>query len=142
MIDSDQYYTPPHFFEQLGLTFALDVAAPPGGVPWIPARRFFCEADDGLSQPWRGRVWMNPPFSGPGPWVDKFLSHGNGIALVVISKANWFRSLWHSDCDFAFPEAHTKFIRNGKPSGIMFPTVFVAAGDKCKAAIRRLGKTR
>jgi hypothetical protein len=28
---SDDYYTPPHIFERLGLTFDLDVCAPPGG---------------------------------------------------------------------------------------------------------------
>jgi hypothetical protein len=58
---SDDYYTPPWIFETLGLTFDLDVASPPGGIDWIPARRYFTIADDGLSQPWQGFVWMNPP---------------------------------------------------------------------------------
>lgn len=40
--DSDtrsvEWFTPPHVFEALDLTFDLDPAAPEGGVPWIPAR--------------------------------------------------------------------------------------------------------
>ena len=126
----------------MGLTFSMDVAAPPGGVPWVPATRFFCEADDGLAQRWRGRVWMNPPYSKPKPWVEKFLAHGNGVALVAMSRAAWFKRMWDSDCTFAFPDAHTKFIHDGKRTNIFMPTVFVAAGNKCKAAIARLGRTR
>lgn len=55
-LTKDDYYTPREVFERLGLTFDLDVCAPPGGVPWVPARRYYTTADDGLSQPWFGRV--------------------------------------------------------------------------------------
>jgi len=34
---SDDYYTPAHIFEALGIEFDLDVASPEGGIPWIPA---------------------------------------------------------------------------------------------------------
>lgn len=33
--------------------------------------QFFTRADDGLSKPWWGRVWCNPPFSDITPWVEK-----------------------------------------------------------------------
>lgn len=52
--DTDERYTPQQIFEDLGLTFSIDVAAPPGGVPWVPAQRFLTADDDGLSQPWDG----------------------------------------------------------------------------------------
>lgn len=35
------------------------------------ASKFYEKADDGLSKPWFGRVWCNPPFSDIGPWVWK-----------------------------------------------------------------------
>lgn len=33
------------------------------------APRFYTLADNGLEQPWHGRVWVNPPFSAITPWV-------------------------------------------------------------------------
>ena len=35
------------------------------------APKFYTIADDGLKQPWFGRVWVNPPYSDVGPWVAK-----------------------------------------------------------------------
>ena len=39
--------------------------------------------EDGLSKPWSGFVWCNPPY-GPhaGKWLTRLAEHGNGIALV------------------------------------------------------------
>ena len=89
-ITSDDRYTPPWIFEELGITFDLDVAAPEGGVPWIPAKRFYTKADDGLAQPWDGIVWCNPPFSDPTPWLQRMVSHGNGVFMGPISaNAKW-----------------------------------------------------
>ena len=68
---SDDYYTPPFIFEQLGLQFDLDVAAPVGGVPWIPAANHYSILDDGLSKEWFGVVWCNPPYSDVTPWAKR-----------------------------------------------------------------------
>ena len=57
------WYTPPSIFELLNIEFDLDVCAPQGGVPWIPAKDYFALPTDGLSQPWVGKVWCNPPYS-------------------------------------------------------------------------------
>ena len=79
-----EWYTPPSVFTALGVRFALDPCAPRGGLSWIPAEEFFWLPErDGLVLPWRGRVWMNPPY-GPftARWIGRFLDHGNGLALV------------------------------------------------------------
>jgi len=48
--------------------FDLDVAADEESH-W--AKRWFGVEQDGLSQPWTGRVWCNPPYSDIEPWVTK-----------------------------------------------------------------------
>lgn len=78
-----EWYTPPHVFEALDLAFDLDPCAPAGGVPWIPAQRSLSIEDDGLSQAWDGRVWLNPPYGREAAvWVDRLVEHGDGVALV------------------------------------------------------------
>ena len=96
-IGTDEYFTPAWVFDELAMTFDLDVAAPPGGVPHIPATRFLTPVENGLAHPWAGRVWMNPPYSAPARWVDRFLEHGNGIALLPFAKSEWFFDLWAID---------------------------------------------
>ena len=56
----DDQYTPPWIFEALNIQFDLDVCAPEGGIPWIPATNHYSIKDDALTQPWYGNVWMNP----------------------------------------------------------------------------------
>lgn len=111
---SDEWYTPPAIFDALGLRFDLDPCSP-GPTHWVPARQVFTKADDGLTQPWSGLVFMNPPFGGRNghvPWLRKFLAHGNGIAIVrAYTSAGWFHT-WAVDADaMLFPRGKTKFIR-------------------------------
>ena len=143
VMTSDDYYTPPWIFETMGLDFDLDVSAPPGGVEWIPAKRFLTMKDDGLNTPWEGRVWMNPPYSKPGPWVDKFLDHGRGVALLPMSKGKWWNKLWDDTRTLTVANPYNfTFVRNNNFSPISFPTALWAIGNEEHDAIRRLGKAR
>ena len=82
-VTSDDCYTPRWVFDAMGLEFDLDVASPPGG-PWhVPAKRWYTAEDDGLTQPWDGLVWCNPPYSGLRPWVDRWASHDRGVLLAT-----------------------------------------------------------
>lgn len=148
-LTSDDYYTPAWVFEQMGLTFDLDVCAPPGGIEWIPAARHYTQADDGLSQPWDGRVWMNPPYSDCAPWIRRFIDHGNGVCLVQVSRAGHGAAIWDSADGimfagtFAFVEpAGFKRTHHGRPGEIFMPVWFAAFGDECVEAIGRLGRVR
>jgi hypothetical protein len=80
---SDDWYTPKHVFDALGVRFDLDVAAPAEGPRYVPTSCWL--SSDGLEQDWRGFVWMNPPFGHERAkiaWLGKFIEHGNGVALL------------------------------------------------------------
>ena len=91
---SDERYTPKWVFDNLGLTFTLDVAAPIGGAPNVPAQKHYSIEEDGLTQEWWGLVWCNPPYSNPTPWMSKFREHANGVALIPTSNGKWFHELY------------------------------------------------
>jgi len=89
-VTSDDCYTPRWVFDAMGLEFDLDVAAPPGG-PWhVPAKRYYTAEDDGLTQPWDGLVWCNPPYSGLEDWANKWLAHPAGVLMgICASRQSW-----------------------------------------------------
>lgn len=110
---TDEWYTPPAVFDALGCKFDLDVAGAVGThVPTSGA--IFSNS---LTSQWSGFIWMNPPFGGRNgiaPWLDKFIAHGNGIALTPDrTSAPWFQD--------AFPRMDavlfTRKIRFLKPDG-------------------------
>lgn len=145
-LTSDDCYTPPWVFERMGITFDLDVCAPPGGVPWIPAARYLTQTDDGLAQPWSGRVWMNPPYSGIWPWIDRFRQHAHGVALLPCAKSKWLNLIWDTVDAVAVCENGGELIfvkpDTDKPMRIFYPIIFAAFGEECVDAISRLGVVR
>ena len=143
-LTSDDYYTPAWLFEDMGVEFDLDVASPPGGVPWIPAKRFLTMAEDGLSTPWEGRVWMNPPYSAATPWVTRFLDHGNGIALLPVTGGpRWVEDMWREVDGIVMLQNNMKFVRPGQiDQKIMFRSCLWALGGWAVEAIGRVGHVR
>lgn len=92
--DTREWYTPPELFDSIGLRFDLDVASPMAGpVPWVPADRFYSPRENGLTMPWGGRVWLNPPYGPPlVPFVHRMVEHHNGILLVPArTETRWFQ---------------------------------------------------
>ncbi|MGY3535392.1 DNA N-6-adenine-methyltransferase [Bradyrhizobium sp. USDA 4452] len=112
---SDEWYTPPEYFDAMGLRFALDPCSP-GSHHWVPAARVFTIADDGLRQEWgEGLVFMNPPFGGrfgQVPWLERFFAHGNGIALVrSYTSSSWWHDYAPKADGILFPRGKTQFVR-------------------------------
>ncbi len=132
----DDYLTPGWVFDALGVEFDLDVAASPFGGH-VPARDGFTMLQDGLSQQWAGRVWMNPPYSEVFRWMPRFLEHANGIALVPQAKSAWHSDLWQrGDCLFVIPRAY--FLFDG--GSIPYPVFFVGMGEWARQPLAQLGK--
>jgi hypothetical protein len=141
-VTNDDWYTPKWIFDTLDIEFDLDVSAPPGGVPWIPTTRYFTLADDGLLQPWEGRVWMNPPFSKTTPWVEKFMNHRCGVALLPMGKNKHSETLWNSDAYYVYLPSNLKFMKQGKQLSIMFAAMLVTFEDELVENLARIGKVR
>lgn len=77
---SNTYLTDPKLIELLG-PFDTDPCCP-SDMPWETASKMYTEVDDGLSQEWLGRVFMNPPYRKVLSWAKRFSEQKNGIALL------------------------------------------------------------
>jgi DNA N-6-adenine-methyltransferase (Dam) len=80
----DEWTTPRDLFEALEAEFGFDLdpsATPENAL----CGRYFTREDDGLSRPWTGRVFVNPPYSDLEPWVAKaWQSTQDGTAELVL----------------------------------------------------------
>lgn len=104
---SDTYITPKWLIDALG-TFDLDPCTPPV-MPWQTAGKRYTKEDDGMIQPWFGRVWLNPPYGREAViWNRKLSTHGNGTSLLLArtETADWFEAVW--------PTAHSILFLKGR----------------------------
>ena len=138
----DEYYTPKWIFENMGLIFDLDPAHPNHKTD-VPCKEYYTKEQNGIELNWFGNVWLNPPFSESKIWVQKFINHRQGIALLPFAKSAWFTGLWN-DVDAVMPLPYnTKFTFNGKTNGsIFFLTGLFAYGKGNVEAISKIGKVR
>lgn len=82
---SDEYYTPRYVFDALGVRFDLGVAHP-GADRWPTWAADEVLSANGLETPWRGSVWMNPPFGGRNmlsPWWQAHAKQADLIMFVA-----------------------------------------------------------
>jgi hypothetical protein len=95
-----------------------------------------------LERDWAGFVWMNPPFGGRNgirPWLDRFLSHGNGIALTPDRvSAPWFQEAWHRPTAILFTPKTPFLLPSGRTAGNpAFGNALWAVGERGVSALQR-----
>lgn len=138
---TDDWYTPEWVFDGLGLTFDLDVAAPEGGLEWVPAREYYTESDDGLSQPWFGLVWCNPPYSTPAAWCYKWADYPEGLILLRadLSTGGPYVAFETAHAMWV-PKRRLSFVNGfgGQSSSVTFSSVLLGRGGRAVEAMERL----
>ena len=97
---SDEWETPAEFVAKQAAEFGSFTLDPCCRRENAKASQFFTKEDDGLAQLWTGRVWLNPPYSAPAPWLRKAIASvaRPGCALVVAllparTETGWFHDL-------------------------------------------------
>jgi len=123
-----EWYTPPAYLEAARRVLGaidLDPASSAVANQFVQAGRFYTADDDGLSKEWRGRVWLNPPYSSKliGLFVDKLIgSKEVEAAIALVNNATetaWFRKLIDAASVVAFTTGRIKYLNSeGRPANM------------------------
>jgi phage N-6-adenine-methyltransferase len=129
---TDLWETPLDYFAEVNAEFGpfeLDVCATPENTK---CARYFTIAEDGLSQPWSGKCWMNPPYGRTiGTWIAKAYKEAmRGAFVACLVPARTDTAWWH---DYA-AKGSVRFLRGrlkfgGHKNSAPFPSALVLFGD-------------
>lgn len=117
-----EWYTPPEYLDAARAVLGaidLDPASSEIAQKSVQADAYFTKDDDGLAQPWQGRVWMNPPYTSG--LVDKFVAklaeHHEAdevpAAVCLVNNATdtqWFRQAASVASAICFPTGRVRFL--------------------------------
>lgn len=116
-----EWYTPAEYLDaarQVLGAIDLDPASTDTANDVVQAAEYFNADQNGLEQPWAGRVWMNPPYSYP--LVEDFsqrlaehVESGAVTAAVVLvnnaTETQWFQRLASVSSALCFPASRIRF---------------------------------
>ena len=125
---TDLWETPQDLFDKLNneFHFTLDVCATPENAK---CEEFYTKEQDGLSQPWKGVVWCNPPYGKQiGSWVRRgfFASlSGNTVVMLLPARTDtrWFHEYIYGKAEIRFIRGRLKF--GGSKNSAPFPSMVV-----------------
>jgi site-specific DNA-methyltransferase (adenine-specific) len=118
----DEWMTPPDFVAQLEAEFGAFDLDPCAREASAQAPYYYTKEDDGLAQPWHGHVFVNPPYSKPGPWVAKALAEAERATTILLLPAatdvGWFHDLLLVHANIRFVRGRIRFLGwRGTPIG-------------------------
>lgn len=125
---TDLWETPQYFFDKLDdeFHFTLDACALPENAK---CEKYYTPKDDGLSMPWDGVVWCNPPYGrNIGEWVKKGFNeslNGNTVVMLLPARTDtkWFHDYIYEKADIRFVKGRLKF--GNSKFGAPFPSMIV-----------------
>lgn len=133
---TDNWSTPQDFFDKLNdeFHFTLDVCADENNHK---CEHYYTKEIDGLSQPWIGNVWCNPPYGREiGQWVRRahFSSHIGSATVVMLLPART-DTRWFHDYIYNKPNTEIRFIKGrlkfgGCKNSAPFPSIVVIFRSK------------
>lgn len=125
-----EWYTPSEFLDAARCVLGgidLDPASSDLAQENVKATRYYTLDDDGLSKPWHGRVWLNPPYDADrvGKFVGKlcagYAAGEIAAAILLVNNATetkWFQAAAAVATAFCFPAGRIKFLdESGEPRG-------------------------
>lgn len=135
----DEWLTPKWITDTLG-PFDLDPCSPGSRRPWDTATYHLSVEDDGLSAPWFGNVWCNPPYGRETfKWMSKLATHGSGIALIFArtETQGFHDQIWEKADAVFFFKGRLKFhyVDGSSNQPANAPSCLVAYGEE---AVNRL----
>ena len=128
---SDEWRTPQWLFDTLNdlFHFDIDVACTDDNAK---VDHYFTVDEDGLTQPWVGTCWMNPPYSQVELWMKKAWEKSQKGATVVCLVPSRTDTYWWSRYadkgDYFFIEGRLKF--NDAKQCAPFPSAIIVFNGK------------
>ena len=122
---SDNWETPPQFFQALDAEFHfdLDVCALPENAK---CQKYYTPEDDGLSQPWDGTCWCNQPYGRSiSAWVKKASESETTVVMLLPARTDtrWFHEYIYGKAEVRFIKGRLKF--GGSKNSAPFPSMVV-----------------
>ncbi len=131
----DERFTPSDFLQKLTAVIGPIELDPCGHKEsCVSASRYFYPDDDGLKQPWHSdTVFMNPPYSHAGIWVEKAHQEWRSGRSRVIAMLLPVRTNGVAFQDILAVNAHTFFLRHrvkfsGAKTAAAFPNLLAIFG--------------
>jgi hypothetical protein len=138
---SKEWYTPRHIVDAVLVTMGtIDLDPCAEKAKQIPAAAHMTKATDGLGQPWKGRVYMNPPYGDTiGEWTTKLRKEydaKNVTEAVALVPARTETDWWEALAPEHVCLIHGRLRFSDGPTAAPFPSAAVYLGKSADAFVQ------